>query len=117
MTDRAENLTDVVAVERVAPGLVRVVSWGDAYMVDARDAGCNCPDKLYNDAKVCKHEWAARAATSDLPTPFSVADSLDQRAIADGGKRPDECACEEMPDGETLACPPCFFAGFDEVNQ
>jgi hypothetical protein len=89
--DRAVNaLLDVVAVEDVAPGLVRVVTWSDAYVVDARDAGCRCPDKQYNltpDAD-CKHEHAAALATSDLPAPWDVTPSLDARpqpVATDGG--------------------------------
>ena len=74
--DRAERaLTDVVAVENIAPGMVRVVTWSDAYPVDARDAGCNCPDKEYNDVPMCKHELAAVVADrDDLPTPFITED-------------------------------------------
>jgi len=88
MTDaRAERaLTDVVAVERIAPGLIKVVTWSDAYPVDARDAGCNCPDKQYHAAAVCKHEHAALLADTDLPAPFVVADNLSERVATDGGK-------------------------------
>jgi len=78
-TDRAENVADVVAVETVAPGLVKVVSWSDAYPVDVRGEGCNCPDQQYHltpDAK-CKHEHAAMLAMSDrYPSPCIVSDNL-----------------------------------------
>lgn len=78
-TDRAiAALEDVVAIERVAPGLLRVVTWSDAYPVDARGAGCNCPDKQYHDAETCKHEYACILADTDLPAPWDVADDLDQ---------------------------------------
>jgi hypothetical protein len=72
--DRAENaLADVVAVERMAPGMCRVVTWSDAYPVDVRGGGCNCEDKQYNLApgEKCKHDRAAMLAMSDrYPTPF-----------------------------------------------
>jgi len=84
---RAERAyTDVVAVERVAPGMVRVVTWSDAYMVDARDGGCLCPDKQYNDPTRCKHEHAAVVADTGLPTPFTVAEDLGSRVMTDGGQ-------------------------------
>lgn len=70
--DRAVRaLTDVVAVEEYAPGMARVVTWSDDYILDTRGEGCNCPDKEYHDAPVCKHEYAAMLATnSDYPTPY-----------------------------------------------
>jgi hypothetical protein len=81
-TDRAvAALEDIVAIERVAPGMVRVVTWSDSYTVDARGDGCLCPDKEYNldPEENCKHRWAAVLATSDeLPAPWGVADDLDQ---------------------------------------
>lgn len=85
-------LTDVVAVERLGPGMVRVVTWSDAYPVDARDTGCACPDKEYNEVPVCKHEATAILADSDdLPTPFTVTDDLSTRAVAtDGGEDSDD---------------------------
>lgn len=85
--DRAVRaLTDVVAVETIAPGMVRVVTWSDAYTVDARDAGCNCPDKQYNEPDMCKHEYSALIADrDDAPTPFTVTDNLSERVMADGG--------------------------------
>jgi len=98
MTARAERaVTDVVAVETLAPGLVRVVTWGDAYPVDARDAGCNCPDKLHNDAEVCKHEYAAILATTGGPTPFTVSDNLSERVATDGGDEECPDCHEELP--------------------
>jgi len=93
MSDRAfRALVDVVAVERMAPGLVRVVTWSDAYDVDARHAGCACPDKEYNldGTELCKHEYAARVATSDVPAPYGVEESLAEPATpavaTDGGE-------------------------------
>lgn len=72
--DRAVRaLEDVVAVDKLAPGMVRVTTWSDSYVVDARDAGCACPDKEFNDAPRCKHEQAAIIATSDnYPTPYTT---------------------------------------------
>lgn len=81
MTDRAvAALEDVVAVEELAPGMVRVVSWADAYTVDAREGRCECPDQQYNlsEGERCKHQWAAILATTDLPAPFEAVDDLDQ---------------------------------------
>jgi hypothetical protein len=74
--ERAERAcTDVVAVEDLAPGMARVVTFGGAYVVDARDGGCLCPDKEYNDVPMCKHELAAVVADrDDLPTPFITED-------------------------------------------
>jgi hypothetical protein len=79
MTNRAENVPDVVAVETVAPGLVKVVSWSDAYHVDVRGDGCNCKDQQYNLApdEECKHHHAAMLAMSDrYPSPCIVSDNL-----------------------------------------
>jgi hypothetical protein len=74
-------LTDVVEVEEQAPGLMRVVTWSDAYMVDARDAGCNCPDKKYrDDISMCKHDAAAiLAMRDDIPTPYDPETPIDTR--------------------------------------
>lgn len=94
MSDRAVRaLMDVVAVERLAPGMVRVVTWSDAYVVDARGEGCACPDKEYNlDGEGrCKHEIAAMLATTDTPAPYTPTDSLMERGgnpqpvMTDGG--------------------------------
>jgi len=85
--DRLERaFLDVIAVERQAPGLVKVVTWSDSYLVDAREAGCNCPDKQYNEPSRCKHDWGAIVAASDIPAPFTVTDSLDERVMTDGGR-------------------------------
>jgi len=86
--DRAERIDDVIAVERVAPGMARVVSVSGAYTVDARGEGCTCPDKEYHlgPGERCKHHAAARAAFSDsVPAPFIVTDNLDRRVATDGG--------------------------------
>jgi len=91
------SLTDVVAVERVAPGMVRVVTWSDAYHVDARHDGCNCPDKQYNlEGGHCKHELAAMLYDSghidslsvddDLSTPSVDASGSDSAVATDGGE-------------------------------
>lgn len=95
MTDetRVERaLSDVVAVERLAPGLVNVVTWSDSYVVDARGEGCTCPDKQYNlqPGEKCKHHAAALMATTDTPAPFDVVDSLSEHGgptpiLTDGG--------------------------------
>lgn len=78
-TSRAVGaVEDVVAIERIAPGLLQVVTWSDSYPVDAQGAGCNCPDKQYHDAERCKHERACVLATSDnLPAPWDIAEDLD----------------------------------------
>jgi len=79
VTNRAENVADVVVVETVAPGLVKVVTWSDAYPVDVRGEGCNCPDNQYHLAagEKCKHEHSAMLAMSDrYPSPCIVSDNL-----------------------------------------
>lgn len=98
MTRAERAVEDVVAVERMAPGLVRVVTLSDHYVVDARDGGCRCPDAEYTlgGDERCKHELAALLATSAYPAPFPVVDDLwhlrrpsdgAQRLVADGGQR------------------------------
>jgi hypothetical protein len=80
--DRAVRaLEDVVAVETLAPGLVRVVTWADAYEVDARGEGCNCPDSKYNlDGGMCKHHFAAMLESSNnFPSPFLTGENLSNR--------------------------------------
>ena len=120
-SDRAARaIEDVVAVERMAPGLVRVVTWSDVWPVDARDAGCNCPDKQYNDAPMCKHEYAALLSDVDrYPSPGIVTDDISRRAVPDGGEkqRPAACACGDDMDDADLPCFPCFRAGFDSPNN
>jgi len=102
----ARAYTDVVAVERTAPGLVRVVTFSDAYYVDARGAGCNCPDKQHNDAPLCKHELAAIAADTDtMPGPHHVTDDLDEADCPD---------CAALPDG--WPCATCYINGEKEVT-
>ena len=78
--DRAiRAIEDVVAVEDLGPGMARVVTWSDSYVVDMRDGGCNCADKKYNHAPMCKHEASALIANSDdYPDPY-IRDSLDER--------------------------------------
>jgi len=120
--DRAfRALTDVIEVEEQAPGLMRVVTWSDEYMVDARDAGCNCPDKQYrDDVHDCKHDFAAiMAANDDVPTPYNPETPVDYVPVAtDGGDRPDDCECKRFPhtDDDDLACWNCYDAGFKTVN-
>jgi len=87
---RAERaLTDVVAVEKLAPGLARVVTWSDAHDVDMRNGGCHCEDKQYNidGGMHCKHELGAMLfARNDIPG-VSMDDDLDgQTLVADGGQ-------------------------------
>lgn len=99
MSDRAiRAVEDVVAVEEFAPGLCRVVTFSDAYVVDARDGGCQCPDKQYNDAPRCKHEHAAVLADLDhTPTPYVTATADRPTVMADGGETCDDC--DELPEG------------------
>jgi len=82
-------LTDVVAVEQYAPGMVRVVTWSDSYIVDARGGGCNCPDKEYNihesDASQCKHEQAAMLYDSDMVQSLTVDDDLSTPSVDASG--------------------------------
>jgi len=94
MNTRAERaLTDVVAVERMAPGMCKVVTFADAYVVDARGEGCNCPDKQYNlpddetGETTCKHEQAALLYDTDVPG-LEMDDNLGgKRLVADGGQQ------------------------------
>lgn len=106
-------LTDVVAVEQVAPGMAQVVTWSDAYVVDARDAGCRCPDKEYHDAPMCKHEYAALIADVDAyPDPYI--ECVSPRPVADGGERPEGCRCQDDAiNSDALACFACWRAGFE----
>jgi len=94
--DRAHAAcTDIVAVEHVAPGMVRVVTVHDSYRVDAREERCECPDwefHLDGDGR-CKHLWAALDATDQIDLGrHDLAESLtdrdqaqDTRVLADGG--------------------------------
>jgi len=114
--DRAEGISDVLTVEKLAPGLARVVTLSGAYVVDARGEGCECPDKEYNldPGERCKHHAAALLAyDDDLPTPFTVTDNLNERVATDGGERPDDCDCSEYMDEDDLPCFACFAAGFE----
>jgi hypothetical protein len=80
--DRAERISDVLAVEKRAPGVARVVTLSGAYVVDARGEGCTCEDKEFNlgPGEQCKHWGAALMAFSDiLPTPFLVVEDFDDR--------------------------------------
>jgi len=127
MNDRAVSaLTDVVAVERIAPGMCQVVTFSDAYTVDARDGGCMCKDSQYNlDAhEHCKHWWAALLADSDDYPELTMTDSLDtptepepetsQPVVADGGSaRPEDCSCRP---GDSLVCHACHQSGFDQPS-
>jgi hypothetical protein len=108
MTDDARAvraLTDVVAVEEYAPGMARVVTFSDAYFIDARGDGCACPDQQYNlgPGELCKHQIAAIIADSDhLPTPF--VEHIEERptALADGGSEEHSCGdCDKLPDSIT----------------
>lgn len=116
MSDRAVRaLEDVVAVEMMAPGMVRVVTWADQYVVDARDDGCYCPDKEYNlgPDERCKHEQAAILADLDhLPTPYLSSTEERRTVLADGG---DECEdCAELPEG--WPCANCFIKHDAEIT-
>lgn len=88
------SYTDVTALEHVAPGMVRVVTVSDSYVVDARNEVCQCPDFEYHlDGEGrCKHLFSALRETDQLPTPevFGYDESLDERpdaAETDGGNR------------------------------
>jgi len=104
--DRIERAyADVVAVEEVARGLMRVVSWSSEYYVDAAGSGCDCPDKTHNlpEGVACKHEASAIIATrDDLPGPWDPAETLDTRdgkargVMTDGG----EVIAENVPSEE-----------------
>jgi len=104
--DRIANAyADVVAVEEVARGLMRVVSWSAEYYVDAAGGGCDCPDKTHNlpDGVACKHEASAIIATrDDLPGPWNPAETLDTRdgeargVMADGGVVVDDVDTDEV---------------------
>lgn len=114
--DRAVRaLTDVVAAEEVAPGLMRIVTWSDEYHVDARDAGCNCPDSQHNlgPGEWCKHRFAALLADVDrLPDPY--VHEIDARpARPDGGEECEECAA--LPDG--WPCADCYISGDAEITE
>jgi len=61
---RAERaLTDVVAVEDLAPGMARVVTVTSSHTVDARSGACTCEDHQYNidfaAGERCKHFHSA----------------------------------------------------------
>lgn len=75
MTDSraVRALTDVVAVEEYAPGMSKVVTWSDEYILDTRGDGCNCPDAKHNlgPGEHCKHEVSVMlAGFEDAPTPY-----------------------------------------------
>jgi hypothetical protein len=95
--DRAASaLLDVVAIERMAPGMVRVVTWSDAYTVDVFHERCECPDMKHHldgDGR-CKHVHAARLVSeqTDLPAVWDVSDDL--------SPEPDRLAAEPLPDFE-----------------
>jgi len=68
-------LTDVVAVEDEAPGMLRVVTLSDEYVVDARHEACECGDYQYRldgDGR-CKHLWHALAVADQIPLPSHLA--------------------------------------------
>jgi len=76
--------TKVAAVERHAPGIVRVVTWSDVHVVDVRHESCDCKDQQYNlgDGERCLHLWAALDATDQLPASVDghwLEDDLDER--------------------------------------
>jgi hypothetical protein len=113
--DRAVRaLEDVVAVEELAPGLVRVVTWADAYEVDARGDGCRCPDKEYHDTPTCKHEMAALLATSDrYPSPYvDATDAGTPTVMTDGGLVATLDSFEELEYGDKIE-----YVGPDEFGD
>jgi hypothetical protein len=105
-------LTDIVAVEDYAPGMCRVVSWSDEYIIDLRGEGCACPDKMHNDAESCKHEYAAMLVKAEFaPSPY-VSETRERTPVAaDGGlRRPQTCECWGQDD---VACWACYRSGFE----
>lgn len=94
-------LEDVVAVEQVARGLSKVVTWSDVYHVDARE-GCQCEDKQYNlgPGERCKHEISALMNDVDyLPSPWIDETSAGTPTVmTDGGVQvPPEVAESDAP--------------------
>jgi len=114
--DRAiRALTDVVAVEEYAPEMVRVITFADAYFIDARGEGCACPDQQYNldPGEMCKHQLAALVADYDhLPTPYTTHIDTRPTALADGGDTCEDCAA--LPDG--WPCATCFIEQGAEIT-
>jgi len=125
MADHVDRLVssyvDVVAVEYNAPGMVRVVTVSDAYIVDCRQEVCSCPDFEYNlDGEGrCKHINAALRETDQLPTPtvFGYDESLTTRPddqLEDDSAQPDrptEAEAEAVTDGGQS------FDGFEFGDQ
>lgn len=62
-------LTDIIAVERQAPDMVRVTTVSDEYIVDTRYGRCTCSDMQYNlqGEGRCKHLWRALLEMDQLP--------------------------------------------------
>ena len=122
-----KSYTDVLAVEREAPGMVNVVTLSDSYTVDTWDETCECADYRYNlDGQGrCKHLYGALRETEQLPCGALTGydDSLDGRpsekatpTVADGGQdkapRPDCDRC-----GDDLACPEHYGLIFQERRR
>ncbi len=127
--DRVEaSYTDVVSVEHHAPGMCKVVTIRDSYIVDARHETCECPDFEYHlDGNGrCKHLYASLRETDQLPVSpiLGLDDDLDECSnpvACDGGEnvegRPDDCNCPPNPsDGIELCCFQCWLCGYDKVN-
>jgi len=89
---RAERaLTDVVAVEDIAPGMARVVTVTSSHTVDARSGACTCDDHQYNidfaAGERCVHYLAAMLyARNDIPGVSMDDDLGGQTLVADGGQ-------------------------------
>ena len=124
-----------------ADDLYTVVSdSGKAYLVDAREGTCECPDHQYRTPSGgCIHQRRVAFATGQQATPASV-DGVDERlgelvdvtlrvaatdggiivadddgeVLDDGSKRPDDCLCWDIDGG--LPCWGCFREGFDSQN-
>lgn len=74
------TVMDDVGRVRNAPGLYLIVSEsGNEYLVDARDAACECPDSQYRDRR-CKHLRRVAFATGREAIPAWVdRDDVDEQ--------------------------------------
>ena len=108
MADRTSraiaSFLDVVAVEHYGPGMVRIVSWSDSYIIDVRERRCECPDMEYQleGEGNCKHVWAALVATDEIDAPgHELVDDLTQRSRS--FPSPDEVGGQTVTDPEVAS--------------